>query len=468
MNTEIHNRLQSDLMMLSSREFRGRGLIDGAWVPAAEFIRDSMRGVGVGPSEHYSHYWQEFAVERRTLLDGGGIVLGEVNVPLGERARIAAVGSGIVKAPLVFVGFGTTTPTYDDYEGIDATGMVAISMTGNHAQFDKTSTSNWDEYKVLNALHHGAKGLIVIEGLPLENGAKAQLASDGYTSPYFPRVLDWMQTKLQQRFDGGLLARLDSFLVAYIHVEVIGDLLRTQGVDIPAVHEQILRGGQPRSQLLELGCSLSCKVEISRDTLANVIGLVPGLSRPRTHILIGAHYDHLGEEPSTGCFYPGADDNASGVAALLEVARRVADRPLPSSLILTAFTAEEIGLLGSDYYTQHPSVPLDLIKAMVNMDSIGRGEPGCIKVSGHPELVCRARDHGLLSGLRVEEAWNGGDHDPFSDRGIPTLLLWDGGPGADQHRTTDTPDKIDIEKVAQCSDLVVRLCGEIAELSDHV
>ena len=461
MSAPCSTRIRDDVITLASREFRGRGITGDLWKPAAQFIRNSFREIGLDVPDGYEDYGQEFAVQHRRVRPNGLLVLEETPLPLGQSARLAAVGSRTVCAPLALVGFGTSSPVYDDYAGMDISGRIAVTMTGNHPRLDETGTSNWDEYKVLNALHHGARGLLIIEELPLEGGAKQQLPGEGPTSPFFPRALNWARTRFGQPLSSDLLDRIDSFPVAYIHVDEMASLLEPHGIDIHHLHQQILCDRQPNSKMVDLPCQISCQVDIESIVLANVLGISPSSVQRGRHIVIGAHYDHLGEDVSADHFFPGADDNASGVAALLETARCIADHPRPQTVLFVAFTAEEIGTLGSEYYVNHPVYPLDSAGFMVDMDSIGRGEPGSIYAHGHPQLVRRVQEMGRHVGLSVEPSENGGDSDPFIERGVPSVLLWDGGAGPDQHRPTDTPDKLDYDKIRRCVEVAVALCEDV-------
>jgi hypothetical protein len=193
-------------------------------------------------------------------------------------------------------------------------------------------------------------------------------------------------------------------------------------------------------------------------TLKNVIGILPG-SDPRLageSLVIGAHYDHFGRgayadhAAERGRIHPGADDNASGVAVLLELARALGGRPQPRTLVFVAFTAEETGRLGSRHYVENPGAyPVDRIQAMLNLDSVGRLGDRPVTVFGTgtaEEWPPVLRDAGQATGVAVQAVagdFGSSDQSSFIEAGVPALQLF-GGVHADLHRPGDTLDKLDL------------------------
>ncbi|MFH1680119.1 MAG: M20/M25/M40 family metallo-hydrolase [Candidatus Eisenbacteria bacterium] len=184
----------------------------------------------------------------------------------------------------------------------------------------------------------------------------------------------------------------------------------------------------------------------------NVLGIVDGDRQGRT-LVIGAHYDHLGTKEGIVC--PGADDNASGVALLIELARvYAADNPHDGPVIFVAFTGEEIGLLGSRAYVCDPPCPLEKTAAMVNIDMVGRlrGKPLLVAVEGLTDSArasfLRAAGSEDLALAEMRSGYEAGDLAPFAAAGVPSLMLFT-GPHADYHRPTDTEEKIDYEGLAR-------------------
>lgn len=208
---------------------------------------------------------------------------------------------------------------------------------------------------------------------------------------------------------------------------------------------------------------------------ANVVGHRPAAvdAEDRSAVLIGAHYDGLGMHPA-GMIFPGADDNASGVAALLEIARRLGERPADygPDMVFVAFGGEEIGLLGSRAYVDAPSLPLSRLRVMINLDMVGRPltsgeEPEALgfALSGdeRPELEGELRRAAERAGVVIRNlddllGWNEettprSDQAPFTPH-IPTIYLTT-GPHADQHELSDVVERLDDAQIERAVELVV-------------
>jgi hypothetical protein len=215
-------------------------------------------------------------------------------------------------------------------------------------------------------------------------------------------------------------------------------------------------------------------------SIRNIIGVLRGRSPERRGeaIVIGAHYDHLGyggfgalDAPdSTGKVHNGADDNASGTTGLLEVARRLVGRKLDRTIVFVAFSGEELGALGSDYYVKHSTVPVDSMMAMLNMDMIGRLRNAKLIVTGaatakeFPALLDSLNDAGDAPrfDLRASgDGWGPSDQASFFAVKRPVLQFFtDLHP--DYHRTTDDADKINIVGLEQVADYVADLATALA------
>jgi len=208
---------------------------------------------------------------------------------------------------------------------------------------------------------------------------------------------------------------------------------------------------------------------------ANVIGILPGTdpSLRQEAIIIGAHYDHLGRggegslaPDQVGMVHPGADDNASGTAAVMGLARAFAAAGgAPRTLVFITFSAEEMGLLGSGHYMKHPAVPLDRTVLMMNLDMVGRLRDGKVYVggvdsgSGLRSLVTNAGQ-----GLSLEfrgDPFAPSDHVVFYGAGTPVLFFFTGA-HSDYHRPTDTWDKINGKGLQTVADLVARVANAVA------
>ncbi len=204
-------------------------------------------------------------------------------------------------------------------------------------------------------------------------------------------------------------------------------------------------------------------------TLENVVGTVAGTGEE--WIVVGAHYDHLGVGVGgehSGSVFPGADDNASGVAALLHVATRLAgEKNLQRGIVFAAFAGEEIGLLGSRAFVAAPPVPIENVAAMINFDTVGRLEANRLIVFGSgtaeefPEIL-RGVNYVTRFDLALNSEGPGAsDHTPFFEKGIPVLHLFSGA-NADYHRPTDTADKVSPEGIVRIADFAAEIVLHLA------
>jgi hypothetical protein len=208
------------------------------------------------------------------------------------------------------------------------------------------------------------------------------------------------------------------------------------------------------------------------EQLVNLIGVI-GTIKGDEHVIVGAHYDHLGlgesGEANHGTIHPGADDNASGVAALLECARLLAAEDEPTRpVVFIAFSGEEKGLVGSAYYVDHPAVPLADCGGMINLDTVGRLFDGSLTVFGANtgaglDHALRGINYGFRFELELPEKDVGGsDQTSFVRRGVPAVQIFTGA-HADYHRPGDTADKIDYDGLRKVSEFTAELAIYLAD-----
>ncbi len=208
-------------------------------------------------------------------------------------------------------------------------------------------------------------------------------------------------------------------------------------------------------------------------TLHNIVGVLDG-DPGEEHLIIGAHYDHLGlgEDPANPVVFNGADDNASGVAALIEVAGNLIDtgeRPA-RTLVFAAFSGEEQGMLGARHYADHPALPLTRTRAMLNLDTVGRLRNGRLIVfgTGTADLFDKMLD-GINLVFRFDliknrEGVGAGDHTVFFEKGIPVLHLFTDA-HLDYHQPTDDADKIDFEGLARVTEFATEIVTYLSDAS---
>jgi len=308
--------------------------------------------------------------------------------------------------------------------------------------------------KAVNAKMHGARGVILInDAYPHHTPAEDRLEPFGQaTGPTDSGVL-FVQVK-------------EATAEAW---------LKTEGRDLHEVLDGIDKDLKPRSfPLTKLTVNMSLNIEHDMKTVHNVAAYLPG--KTKEYVIVGAHYDHLGlgDEHSLapsqiGTIHPGADDNASGTAGVIELARYFSKQPQQQrGILFMTFAGEELGLLGSNYYTGHPLLPLEDAVTMINMDMIGRIRGGKVYVNGTgtgstlDKLVESIKPPAEFK-LDLSEAtgYGGSDHMSFTVKQVPVLFFFSGLHG-DYHKPSDTWDKIDAPDAAKLLGYVAQIAARLA------
>ena len=393
----------------------------------------------------------------------------------------------------VFVGYGITAAelNYDDYAGGAAKDKVAIALSGTsdgdnpHGQFARYEDARW---KAIAARNAGAKALMIVAREPnLKEDRLARLRFDNSAGEAGIPVIVISQQLAARLFDS--MASL---------AEAADKWAKSHNVNLLS-----------SASIEHLAINL-VRREVEE---ANVVGIVNGADPvlKNEFVVIGAHYDHLGRggegslAPREGDIHHGADDNASGTAGLLELARMFAssDSPRPRrTIVFIAFSGEEEGLLGSNYYVNHPLKPLENTVAMINMDMIGRSKNNKLIVGGvgtaegwrdlitsgnlgdRPIAVAALATPTQVKGkVTLETGANGqvsssilhprgfeltlsedgfgpSDHSSFYAKKIPVLFLWT-GTHEDYHKPSDTADKINYVDEAQILGFVDRIVRSV-------
>ena len=439
---------------------------------AAAYLVAEFRRLGLRPAGDARGFLQRFEVLTGVrLAPGAGL---DVTAP-GVTPRAFAGGTdflpftfsedGDVTSAAAFAGYGITAPPlgYDDYAGLDVRGKVVLVMTGEPRETDSQGPFRPAEHfhytelrhKVLNAREHGAAAVVVVEN----PGRGDRLAALRGTTP------SWGIVAISARRD------------------VADALLIPAGLDLAGLRAQIDRTGAPVSRALSgVRARIHSTLFRDRGTTANVVGILPGAdpALAAEAVVIGAHYDHLGRgspfslAPARGdAIHPGADDNASGTAALLGLAETLTRSGAPRrSVVVVAFSGEELGLLGSMHYVGQPAVPLDRTVAMVNLDSVGRLRDGRLYVMGvDTGQGLRALVEQAGQGLPAQLVLRGdgvgpSDHTAFLNRERPVVFFFT-GPHADYHRPSDTWDKVDADGLRTVTTIAYRVVRALADRDDR-
>ncbi len=454
----------SQVKYLASDAMRGRDTPSPELDSCATYLMNYFRSLGLGPVMPKNGYYQDFfllktrlAGEQKLTLSIHGV---EKNYAIKDDfVPIYFSASRQVTAPVVFAGYGITAPEYqyDDYHQIDVTGKIVLVFTEEPQEKDSTSVFNGSKAtdhsklseKALNAIDHGAIGLIVVTN-----------PSHRFRRPPNP----WpslLRSAPEEAIPLTLGEKEQNKIVAIrIGKQVAEDLMSTSGRTMEQLHQQIDAELKPQSLLLP-GVMATIATHLESDSLKtqNVIAFWEG-SDPKLKeelVVVGAHYDHLGARGDS-VIYHGADDNASGTAGVMAVAKAFAQSPQRPrrSVLFMCFAGEEKGLFGSRFYAgSDPIFPLERTVAMINMDMIGRNDTSAVEVSGavrSPDLkqiFLQANEQVKLHYKFGDDRRIGGsDHASFFRQNIPFLSFFT-GMHDDYHRPSDTPEKLDAEKMAQ-------------------
>lgn len=468
----IEARLLDDVRRLASDEFGGRGPYGAGQTKAAELIVAAFEQAGLTIDLHEGQPFQPFRPIERTVVEtlepprfhGPG---GEVVFDLEHDAAVLAAEPTVaLDQELVFAGYGITVPEadYDDYADLDVDGKAVIVLRHEPRPSDAdsplagaaNSPHAMIDSKVANAARHGAAAVIFVTDQP----TLSRRGGDALLSP-------------RKR-------PADSEGIAVLHCRrtLVERLLELAGApSLSEIERRIDASFRPGSISLP-GWRLdgAFRRQVERRFLHNVMGLLPGEGTLAEElVVIGAHYDHLGMggggslAPWTTAVHNGADDNASGSAALLEVARQLALRaPTPRrSLLFIAFSGEEMGLLGSEYYVRSPRFPLSQTVAMLNLDMVGRMRRDQLEISGvgtgdyFRELTERLAERHGLRARRELSGYGPSDHASFHAAGVPVMHFFT-GLHSDYHRPSDDFDKINYAGARRVAALVVDAAEEIA------
>jgi Peptidase family M28/PDZ domain/PA domain len=456
-------RILADVTYLASPALAGRGTGEEGSRLAAELVAKRFAELKLAPmgdrDEHGALRYEQ-AFHARV---GAKAVLAEAMVarPRGVKQALEAVladgsGSGAAQGDAVLVGYGITASAagWDDYGGADLSGKIAVVLDGvppadrragaKAGEPDALRDFGSVRYKIRTAREHKAAGVILVTRAAALPAPPSDASSMG-----LPAL---MVTVASARTGLGSL--------------MFGDEGGNARTWTPAK--------APGPRPFGASVALATKVEPVEAPSANVVGLLPARAdapKRDEYVVVGAHYDHLGHggpasrAPGSHEIHPGADDNASGTALVLEVARRFAalSTPPDRNVLFMAFGAEELGVLGSRYWVEHPTVPLDHVVAMINADMVGRLRDNRLIVdgigtaAGWRPLVDKAAEGLGLDLAFGAEGFGASDHATFTAVRIPVEFFFT-GVHPDYHMPTDTADKID----AQGEERVVTLAGRLA------
>ncbi len=458
---------------LASDDLEGRRSGTKGCARAAQWLVERFRTLGLEPAGSEG-FLQSFEVTAGFRPRGRNHlslqVLGEASegavLQLDADWRpLSFTADGEAAASSVFVGYGITSAdgSWDDYKDVDAKGKIVICFLRGEPGIetkDRVGLGRYAgaRYKAFNASRHGAAGIVFVGDSRQRAGLEPLGAGGGEGREKLPVVQVTRKSALPW--------------------------LRRSGLDVDVAERRMSAEGHPLSkELPNVVFSLTTGVEKIRAATANVVARVPGTD-PKLrdkYLVVGAHYDHLGmggegslaPGGGVGEVHNGADDNASGVAGLVELAESFVKKPARHTVVFMAFSGEEEGLLGSQAWLESPTLPLDKCLAMVNLDMIGRLGDAGVAVDGvstwkgFRELVERANTTGIEVGMTAGSMSGRSDHASFISKGIPAIHLFTGA-HVDYHRPSDDVDKLNMAGLVDVTRLVRRILDGLDAAAEKI
>ena len=509
-------QIKSEIAYLASDELRGRGSGEPGNEKAAQYVaqafqRSGLKPLGTGRQRDPnarpdgSGYYQPFTfVAGRVVGKGNQLVVTAggrrmAYKPNQEFEPSSISGGGQAEGGLVFVGYGIRAPkvNHDDYEGVDVKDKIVLLLAGNPKDDPHSPLADYaDIYrKATTARDLGAKAVLVV--LPKKSDAQ------GTPKGGFENASDAGLPVLRVRYD--MAASWFSPVpttppivpTAVKHDSATAKTLPARISTFPALVEEA-DAGKKVSAPLSAQARLSADVKKIEKISANIVGMIEG-SDPilkNEYVIIGAHVDHLGmggpgslAKSSAPAVHHGADDNASGAAGVMELAKyfgrmkaeggRMKNQAQNSSFILhpsslkrsiifICFSGEELGLLGSDWYAKHPLVPLAKTVAMLNMDMIGRLRDNKLTVIGSgtakewDSLLDNFNRSAGFALAKSESGFGASDQQSFYTQNVPVLFFFT-GTHPQYHTPEDTVDLINAEGEAKVLDFVAECALSIAD-----
>ena len=456
-----------DIKTLTQPKMEGRGEGSKGLVRAEHLLRDRYKTYGLEPAGS-NGYLQSFTVTTGAKLHGKNDLVVESGSAKAELSLnrdyvpFSFSGSAAASGTLVFAGYGITAEElgYDDYAGIDVKDKLVIVLryepTAFAAKNGNQGLTNHAQFitKAINARNHGAKGLILLNG-KLNQGEEDLLTRFGSVNGPESVGIPFVQVK-------------NSVAEAWFS---------NAGTSLNDAEVKINNQSKPASFAFPeaMHVSLRVGVENTHATANNVLAYLPG--KTDEYIVLGAHYDHLGRgnfdslAPSqVGQIHPGADDNASGTAGLLELARLLSPLKgqLQRGILFSSFAGEELGLLGSAEWVKEPTKPLDKAVSMLNMDMIGRIKDGKVYIGGvgtgstFAKVLEQAETNSPLKFEASQGGYASSDQTSFMSKRIPVLFFFS-GLHSDYHKPSDTWEKINPDFAVQLLNVVAKITLDIAD-----
>lgn len=476
---EAESRWQrSAVGYLASDYLEGRGPGTRGLNLAADYIAEQFRKADIGPVPGYGYFQPFEYITGIRPAESTFLTLGGQTLKLDDdfRPNTVTARDKAFSGEVVFAGYGITSRqhNYDDFANLDLTGKVVLILRYEPRNADGTSrftnSANWSP----------EAGLARKITLAQSKGATAVLL----VNP--PALGETLTEDVLSPFQGRGARGSVTVPVMQVSRAAVDKALASAGTSLASLAAAIDSTGQPASQPLP-GLTARGQLDFRPNAIwvRNVIGVLPGKgSLKDEYVVVGAHYDHLGMGgsgslmPGVVAIHPGADDNASGTTAMMTVAKRLAAEakrlsklpdggPDRRSVLFQAYTVEEQGLIGSQHWVDNPTVPLDRVAYMLNLDMVGRLRNNTLQYGGDgtseifDDLLARVYAGTGVTGRSFGRGGIGpSDHASFARKKIPVLFLFT-GLHAEYHRPADKPATLNYEGLQLATDIAEGITREL-------
>lgn len=469
------SRTKEHVMTLASEAMQGRVTGTIGERRAGDYIIAELKRIGARPLPGRSDYRMPFEFTAGAR-DGGSSITVTAPGPRGHRfdARTDVLAlsfsdEGMVSGSLVFAGYGIVLPpgqeiAYDSYADLDVKGKIVVVLRyfpENAERKTKALLARYSDlrYKARAARERGATGMLVVTGPSSPNAG----------------------TTIPMAFDTAIAG--SAIVAASISDRVAQVLLESSGRTL-ADAQRALDSGKAEVAGFDLpNMRATVKTSVIREkrTGSNVVAYLPATASSTVQkpwIALGAHYDHLGHgavgnslagKEEAGRVHYGADDNASGVAAVLAAAAALARESRARNVLLAFWSGEEIGLLGSSAFVRSSPIAMDQLAAYLNFDMVGRMQENKLIVqatgtsSAWPAILERTNVRGAFHLVVQDDPYQPTDVATFNEANVPSLSFFT-GPHVDYHRPTDTADKIDYPGLDRIATFAAEIVAHVSQL----
>ena len=461
------DELRKHVSYMASDDLKGRRTGTEGDSLAAEYIRSELKESGLVPL--YEKGFQRFRVTDKIISGpANSLILNGASLKLDtDFAPFAFSDNNSFSGEVVFAGYGfdinDDSLKWKDYEGLDVKGKIVMILRAD-PEIEKTMSIfmkySKDRDKVLQAKDMGAAAVLLVSGKVFDPEDRFEPLAKGDQSVGIP--------------------------VFRISRKIADSIMEPKKLSIEDLEKKLNEQHRPNSFSTRISISGHSDVIQTTVPTRNVVMVLPGRDKvlKNEYVVLGAHFDHLGmggagsgsRIPDTVAVHRGADDNASGVAMILELAEKLAANPtnLKRSIAVVAFSGEEMGLLGSKRFVDNSEIDLSKVNAMVNMDMVGRlNESSMLQIGGvgtaepFKNILTTANDTTILKLSLSEEGYGPSDHAAFYGKNVPVLFV-SSGAHLDYHTPADTWDKINYGGMIKIADLSYRVISELANMDSKL